>query len=240
MAYAASCCPRVALYPCQAMGRAVVLVALAGERREAVTAQAPLTERLQARANATDSPCRSPCVALLREAAAALESYRAELRKEALAAMIPAIKSEGEQYERERAEAAEARAEKYREALEFYAVEDNYRWSEGPPVKRGVIQAEDKGQRAREALGGPAEDRWVFVEGDARCGAVHPETRAVCLLPRGHEGSHRNTQGYWMPRDGEAHEEALGGPDEGDTADRPEDLPVPANADKRYEELDGG
>jgi hypothetical protein len=39
-----------------------------------------------------------------------------------------------------------------RETLEFYANEDNYRWGPGLEHKRGVIQAEDRGQRARAAL----------------------------------------------------------------------------------------
>lgn len=54
----------------------------------------------------------------------------------------------------------------------------------------------------------PPEPRYIFVEGDARCGAVHTEAKAVCLLPRGHEGDHRNTQGYWRPREGEFEAEA--------------------------------
>lgn len=36
------------------------------------------------------------------------------------------------------------------------------------------------------------------------CGAVHDRALAVCTLPRGHEGDHRNAQGYWMPQPGES------------------------------------
>lgn len=38
------------------------------------------------------------------------------------------------------------------EALRFYADEENYRWSEGEPHKRGVIQSEDRGAVARAVL----------------------------------------------------------------------------------------
>jgi hypothetical protein len=40
------------------------------------------------------------------------------------------------------------------DALRFYGDEANYRWSPGPPLKRGVIQEEDRGSRARAALEG--------------------------------------------------------------------------------------
>jgi len=49
-----------------------------------------------------------------------------------------------------------------------------------------------------ELVADTEEPRYVFVEGDARCGSEHKQTGAVCLLPKGHEGDHRNTQGYWL------------------------------------------
>jgi hypothetical protein len=54
--------------------------------------------------------------------------------------------------ERHRTEAAEERVKVLEAALEFYADEERYRWSEGLPLRRGVIQAEDKGAKARAAL----------------------------------------------------------------------------------------
>jgi hypothetical protein len=48
-----------------------------------------------------------------------------------------------------------------------------------------------------------SERDYVFAEGDERCRAVHLSAGATCLLPKGHVGDHRNTQGYWMPREGE-------------------------------------
>lgn len=48
----------------------------------------------------------------------------------------------------------------------------------------------------------PVPEGWFVPEGDARCGSVLVASRAICLAPRGHDGPHRNTQGYWR-NDGE-------------------------------------
>lgn len=107
-----------------------------------------------------------------------------------------------------RAEAAEARAEKYREALERLGSREAFNGARAlhhSDPRAIAVEFSARIAFAREALGGPDEGKDD--------------------IPRDAEG---------LPDDGQDP------PFEGAEADRPEDLPAPSNAAKRYEELDGG
>ena len=93
-----------------------------------------------------------------------------------------------------RALEAEARIGQYREALEDAL----------PVLDLHSPTLADNTRRVLSLSETPPPARFISVEGDARCAAIHGKAKAVCMLPRGHEGNHQNTQGYWMPQPGES------------------------------------
>lgn len=91
---------------------------------------------------------------------------------------------------------------------------------------RMCVEAEAMRLVAREALAGDSADKEATCE--------HHDThfdRTLCACGAMHEFCNDCGKALFCPWDESQ---------EGAEADRPQDLPVPANADKRYEELDGG
>lgn len=71
------------------------------------------------------------------------------------------------------------RLQDMRQALEFYADEKDYLWTAGPPIKRGIIQADDRGARARAALAAAGTGE-----------AERPKGREGIATVYGHDGSY--------------------------------------------------
>lgn len=79
--------------------------------------------------------------------------------------------------------------DRYREALDEQVV-----WTQREEAR--AITAEAALSQARADIVALHEAGFA-PEGDARCGTRHKPTGATCLLRCGHDGPHRNTQGFW-------------------------------------------
>lgn len=69
-------------------------------------------------------------------------------------------------------------------------------WADASEIARAALAAVE----GTAATPGEVPDGYFVPEGDKRCNAqtdTGGPTPAICLLRKGHDGPHRNMQGYW-------------------------------------------